>query len=147
MSLSSFVYHVFSVRCVAKSLPMTDWTDVFFYTVVLRLLHIADVPGMTAGAAKEELLTIPVFKYQPSGIQTTTADSALPDTPNAPKTSSSSSASSSSWSRHFLSRFKRDKNDIESESYTTITIPSSDDAVCSICLSEYEKDDLICKLW
>jgi len=28
-----------------------------------------------------------------------------------------------------------------------ITIPRAEDAACSICLGEYETDELICKLW
>ncbi|CAO3589328.1 unnamed protein product [Absidia cylindrospora] len=114
--------------------------------VILRLLNITDVPGMAAGASQEEILKIPTFKYQSpqeneSDTTTTTATQQI-------HTQRKSQSSLSSWSRRFMSRFSRkNKNSVAMKSYPPITITCSDDAMCSICLSEYETGDLICKLW
>ncbi|KAI8328497.1 hypothetical protein BC941DRAFT_476912 [Chlamydoabsidia padenii] len=98
---------------------------IFCLPFVLRLLRIADVPGMTVGASQEEIQGLPVFKYKPPSGPTTTTTTTLPDSDKVP---------TSSWSRRFLYRFKKNKNDIESKTYAPITIPCADDAVCSICL-------------
>ncbi|ORZ12286.1 hypothetical protein BCR42DRAFT_440066 [Absidia repens] len=116
--------------------------------VILRLLNITDVPGMTAGASQEEILKIPTFKYQAPQENESGTTTATTITTQQIYTQKKSRSSSSSWSRRLMSRFSRkNKSSVETKSYPSITISCSDDAMCSICLSEYETGDLICKLW
>ncbi|KAI8092739.1 uncharacterized protein BX664DRAFT_348005 [Halteromyces radiatus] len=109
--------------------------------VILRILNITEVPGMPMGASQEEILKIPIYKYQLQENESTT-----PATPSS-FASQRNTINSPSWTRRLFLRFKKTKNDVEDRSYPSITIPQVEDALCSICLSEYEPGDLICKLW
>ncbi|GAA5795571.1 hypothetical protein HPULCUR_000932 [Helicostylum pulchrum] len=42
---------------------------------------------------------------------------------------------------------ERKPNDSLPKTNKYLTIPKLEDAVCTICLSEYENDELVCKLW
>lgn len=81
------------------------------------------------GGTKEELAKIPVFKFKKNDVeegQTTTGSK-----PAMKKKS-------------YFSKFKKEQ-DVTTDKY--LSIPKAEDAVCTICLCEYENDELICKLW
>jgi hypothetical protein len=109
--------------------------------VALRLLNINDIPGMEAGANQEDILKIPTYKYQSlTGDGSTESTTPSDHQPKKPRFFTL-------WTRRFLTKFKKNKDDVEAKAYPPITIACADDAMCSICLSEYETGDLICKLW
>ncbi|KAI8073089.1 hypothetical protein BC940DRAFT_290515 [Gongronella butleri] len=109
--------------------------------VVLRMLNVHDVPGMTVGATNEEIENMPVYRYKKEEADAT-------PTENRSTVTLSATHKRQSWFRAFHLRLHRQKRtDVESRAYSSITITPQEDAMCSICLSEYEAGDLICKLW
>ncbi|ORZ17692.1 hypothetical protein BCR42DRAFT_350017 [Absidia repens] len=118
--------------------------------VVLRLFNITEVPWMTTGASQEEILKIPIFKYEShkgDEFNAAASGSVLTKDQAINTQRKSFSTITMSWVRRLFLRSKNKKNDIENKSYPPITMNSLEDAVCSICLSDYETGDLICKLW
>ncbi|KAI8148243.1 hypothetical protein BJV82DRAFT_709089 [Fennellomyces sp. T-0311] len=111
--------------------------------VLMRTLRLGYATGLVMGATKEEIENVPVYKYksenaeQPSTSSSPTS-SAAPAVPERKKRSS--------IFRWFFLRRPKVPADIE-RNYDPITITPAEDAVCSICLSDYEQDDLVCKLW
>lgn len=94
----------------------------------MRTFNI-NVSNVMVGGTKEELSKIPVFKYKANEEQQT--ESVKPTMKKA----------------NYFSRFRKShgKENITTNKY--LTIPKAEDAVCTICLSEYENDELVCKLW
>lgn len=79
------------------------------------------------GGTKEEISKIPTFKFKTAA--------APAETTNKP-------------SRSFFNKlFSRHNKAGPGEYYDDLIISQSEDAVCSICLTEYEDNDLIAKLW
>ncbi|CAO3598559.1 unnamed protein product [Absidia cylindrospora] len=118
--------------------------------VVLRLFNVAEVPWMTTGASQDEILKIPIFKYEShKGDEFNSATSGSGSTKDQAISNQRKlfSTITTSWVRRLFMQSKSKKNDIEDKSYPPLTMTCLEDAVCSICLSEYETDDLICKLW
>lgn len=84
------------------------------------------------GGSKEEIASIPIFRY----TSNTNDDS-----------NSTKSTQKVSNKKRKFNFFSKQQNNDDNKKYEEITIPKPEDAVCSICLCEYENNDLICKLW
>ncbi|ORX43082.1 hypothetical protein DM01DRAFT_1411679 [Hesseltinella vesiculosa] len=107
--------------------------------VILRLFHVQDVPGVTVGASQEEIQHIPVYKFKQIDDPLTSANPSFTTLPAIKKPS---------WLRSFYARLLRQKpSPADATSFPSLRIAPQEDAMCSICLSEYEPDDLLCKLW
>jgi hypothetical protein len=95
-----------------------------------------EMSGMDCqGARAEEISKISVFRFKASeeGEQGTTIKP-------------------SKASQGFLSKLihgyrHQGINDIESGSFEEIMISPAEDALCCICLSDYEDKELLCRLW
>lgn len=106
----------------------------------MRALNMTEISGMNQGAKNDEISKIPVFRYRVASTSTSTAEQ------------QQEPAASSKKSNGFFAKLLRgyrhhEVNDSESGSYEDMHISPIEDAMCCICLSEYEDNDLICKLW
>lgn len=108
----------------------------------MRMLRLGYASGLVSGASKAEVEAIPVFRYTAAdgegGNQTSTSSQQQQQQPQK------KTKKRASFFRYMLRR----PNDQENSDvvYDPITITPAEDAVCSICLSEYEHGDLVCKL-
>lgn len=95
----------------------------------MRTFNI-NISNVMVGGTKEEIAKIPVFKYKSTEEQQPT-ESATPIMKKA----------------NYFSKFTKgnSKENVTTDKY--LTIPKAEDAICTICLSEYENDELVCKLW
>ena len=130
----------------------------------MRTLRLGYASGLVTGATKEEIESVPVYKYKSSSNN----DEQLEEQEQGHGENSndnghdniSVSASSTTSTRTttrkkrrsifrwlYLLRAKQKSDDDPERNYDPITITPIEDAVCPICISEYEDDDLICKLW
>ncbi|CAO3656368.1 unnamed protein product [Mucor fragilis] len=128
--------------------------------VALRTFSI-NVTNVMVGGTKEEIAKIPVFKYKASTNPTATADgSATTQTSENPSSdtnantntfiTTTTTAKKLGFVRRIMKRPSYHNTSDQQKQHAhldTITIPRAEDAVCSICLGEYETDELICKLW
>ncbi|GAN04180.1 hypothetical protein MAM1_0057d03640 [Mucor ambiguus] len=122
--------------------------------VALRTFSI-NVTSVMVGGTKEEIAKIPVFKYKASTNPTATADDTAHTQTSAntndTNTFTTTTAKKSSFIRRIMKRPSyhntSDQQNQQHAHLDTITIPRAEDAVCSICLGEYETNELICKLW
>jgi hypothetical protein len=101
----------------------------------MRALNLTEINGMNQGARSEEISKIPVFRYKVSSSEQQ-QEQAMP-----------SKKSTGFFSRLLKGYRHHEVNDTEGGPYEDMHISSVEDAVCCICLSEYEDNDLICKLW
>ncbi|KAI8988705.1 hypothetical protein BDB01DRAFT_719129 [Pilobolus umbonatus] len=103
--------------------------------VALRAFNI-NISNVMVGGTKEELMTIPIYRFKSSHHTTSDEDS-------------KSMQHKKNIFQRLIShkRKNRNSNDSCQNEYKMISIEREEDAVCSICLSEYENNDLICKLW
>ncbi|KAI9494261.1 hypothetical protein BDB00DRAFT_318509 [Zychaea mexicana] len=130
--------------------------------VLMRALRLGYASGLVTGASKEEIDNVPVYKYKSNEPQEEVSSSITNSCDNTSRSSSFSSPRQQqqqqeqqqkqqrkkrrSIFRWFFMRRPKQQADTE-RNYDPITITPAEDAVCSICLSEYEQDDLVCKLW
>lgn len=119
----------------------------FLYAVTMRTFNI-NVSNVMKGGTKEELAKIPIFKFK----STESDDTAAPPIGNQQQQSNTDNSATMKKGNYFRRLMKRRQSakNVDSKdnvNYPHLTIPRADDAVCSICLSEYENDELICKLW
>lgn len=97
-----------------------------------------EISGMDRqGARVEEISKIPVFRFKVT--DEATAEQGVTTKP-------------SKANKGFLSKLmhgykNQGINDFESGSLEEITISPAEDALCCICLSDYEDKDLLCRLW
>lgn len=106
--------------------------------MILQVLQINNVPGVTKGATQAEINNIPIYKYK---------DDHQTNNGSATHTDNNHQQQKKSWFRRLFLKFRKSNNDLENGSYPPITIHPMEDALCSICLGEYEHDELVCKLW
>ncbi|KAG1146866.1 hypothetical protein G6F37_004482 [Rhizopus arrhizus] len=112
----------------------------WFIVVAMRAFNI-NVSTLAEGGSKEDLAKIPVFIYKTiSEVDTPSSSSTTENTKLKRKPS---------FTRRWMKRRQSTttKEEQEPSKIDNLTISRSEDAVCSICLSEYENNDLLCKLW
>ncbi|KAL9551084.1 hypothetical protein MBANPS3_004438 [Mucor bainieri] len=121
--------------------------------VALRTFSI-NVTNVMVGGTKEEIAKIPVFKYKATANPTAAADeiasTQTSENTNNTTTFTTTTAKKPSFIRRIMKRPSYHNTSDQQKQHAhldTITIPRAEDAVCSICLGEYETDELICKLW
>lgn len=114
----------------------------------MRTFNI-NISNVMVGGTKEEIAKIPVFKYRaPAGNNS--VDQQMPDVVDDTATHPQESNHTMKRANYFKKIFKRTtekKQDDLPKTNKYLTIPKVEDAVCTICLSEYEDDELVCKLW
>lgn len=121
---------------------INDYKPVNFFLCigVLRDLNMTDVEDINKDERKGEISKIPVFRYKTLSSESQESN-VVPTKGRTVK------------QRGFLPRlFKNYRNheikDLEDGAvYEEMTIASEEDALCCICLSDYEDKDLISKLW
>lgn len=104
----------------------------------MRMLRLGYASGLVSGASKAEVEAIPVFRY------TAAEGEGSNQTATTSQQSKQKTKKRTSFFRYMLRRPNEQEN--SDVVYDPITITPAEDAVCSICLSEYEHGDLICKL-
>lgn len=103
------------------------------------------------GGRDEEISRIPVYRYKAS------SESGINDNSSTSQESSVTTTTTQQPLRHKekglmskLLRFRLHQHTIDAEQglhyYDDIFITPDEDALCCICLSEYEDNDLLCKL-
>ncbi|KAG2219535.1 hypothetical protein INT45_003100 [Circinella minor] len=126
--------------------------------VLMRTLRLGYASGLVTGATKEEIENVPVYKYKSSSNNDEQRQEQEQENNNNDNTSISTSSTTSTRTTArkrrrsifrwlYLLRVKQKSDDDSERNYDPITITPIEDAVCPICISEYEDDDLICKLW
>lgn len=110
-----------------------------------------NVSAFMEGGTKEDLGKIPVFKYKaPTNEdiercdQGTSAQPQLENTESRTKPERKANFIKRWMKRHTTTMAEKEEEQQEIE---YLTISRSENALCSICLCEYENEDLICKLW
>jgi hypothetical protein len=107
----------------------------------MRTFNI-NVSTVMVGGSKEEIASIPVFKYKSMDDRHDTVsvdeEAAVVEPQKKPN-----------YIRRFMHRPTKQNEQVpqQPENLQTLTIPKQEDAICSICLSEYENNELVCKLW
>ncbi|KAI7896267.1 uncharacterized protein EV154DRAFT_492833 [Mucor mucedo] len=96
--------------------------------VAMRTFNI-NISNVMVGGSKEEIAKIPVFKYKKS---------------EAGEDEETTGSKPVMKKKSYFSKFKKEHH-VTTDKY--LSIPKAEDAVCTICLSEYENDEFICKLW
>lgn len=98
------------------------------------------------GGTKEEVRAIPVYRFKQEQADGTAETQNIGE--SQVRTSESQTQQSGYFRRTFGKFIHRKKKDEDIErSYPSISITPAQDAICSICLSEYEDSDILCKLW
>ncbi|CAO3621915.1 unnamed protein product [Cunninghamella blakesleeana] len=113
--------------------------------VMMRAMNVDYATGMV-GANKNEIQQIPIFKFKTSDNQQQDQPNTSNLASNTNKNTNSTTTSNFIWLRRiFHFPFKKNTStDLEID-YETFTLDPID-ATCTICLSNYENDELICVL-
>ncbi|KAI8337856.1 hypothetical protein BD560DRAFT_413009 [Blakeslea trispora] len=117
--------------------------------VALRAFNI-NIANIMMGGSKEEIAKIPVFRYKRAEPAQETEEAQAHSLANDHTNKSIKSVVSSkrhNWIRQFMQRHHKSKSTQDQQTYQYLTLPQSEDAVCSICLCEYENEEFVCKLW
>lgn len=105
----------------------------------MRALNMTEINGMNQGARADEISKIPVYRYRATE---------LPSERQQEQENGVVSKKSNGFFAKLLKGYRHHEvSELEGGTYEEIRITPSEDAVCCICLSEYEDNDLICKLW
>ncbi|KAI8885962.1 hypothetical protein K501DRAFT_283998 [Backusella circina FSU 941] len=112
--------------------------------VAMRAFNI-NVSNVMVGGSKEEIAALPIFKFKgdENGI------TPLPSSHNSEqKPEEIKKKKKIGFVNIFKRRQQKQQTDVleDGKEYESISM-RSEDAVCAICLSEYENNELICKLW
>lgn len=119
-------------------IPLIFCTSVVFclpcVLVIMRTLHISDdIEREELSERQEEINKIPIYRYRDGGNTNTTTIQE--------KKKKKKGILSAGFLRH------DPLEATEKGHYDEILIRPKEDALCCICLSDYEDNDLICKLW
>lgn len=110
------------------------------YLGVTNDLNITDLEALSKSNRKEEIGKIPVFRY---GSLT-----GEPQEPITPPKKTSDEHESEIIFKITQSYKKYKRGDVEDTAdFEETTITPKEDALCCICLSDYEQNDIVCKLW
>lgn len=109
----------------------------------MRTFNI-NISHVMVGGTKEEIAKIPVFKYRSPITSTTPTEPAAAAVTTVVQEQQQQPTMKKA---NYFRRFIRKPNDSLPKTNKYLTIPKLEDAVCTICLSEYENDELVCKLW
>lgn len=107
----------------------------------MRALNISEMDGMNQGGRQEEISKIPIYRFKISDNQQTQGVRTQGIT-----TQRSDKKSKGFMGKLFQGRY-RHQLDTEHGTFDDISITPTEDALCCICLSEYEDEDLLCRLW
>ncbi|CAO3636506.1 unnamed protein product [Mucor hiemalis] len=116
--------------------------------VTMRTFNI-NVSNVMKGGSKEELAKIPIFRFKSTLSDDTPTTDQQQQQQQQPQNNNNPRMKKANYFRRLMKRRQSEEN-IDSKdkvNHPHLTIPKAEDAVCSICLSEYENDELICKLW
>lgn len=124
--------------------------------VGMRVLRVGEVVGM-GGASAEDIKNIPVKRYRSRTSRPldqddnsiTIAPSTSVQQPQQPETAAQLATKVGIFTK-FMMKTRPKGKDAEPQDvrfYEPFEIPNSEDAMCAICLSAYEDDELVCHLW
>jgi hypothetical protein len=126
-------------------------TSLFYQAVGMRIMQVGE-PSEVGGATPEEIQKIPVFRFTDHTEDTNSiAESHISVKSSANR--GMEAAPRVGFFRRILRRKsgQAKPNDIETletkSDHKTISFDCSEDAICAICLSNYEQDELVCRLW
>ncbi|GAB5593393.1 hypothetical protein Unana1_08293 [Umbelopsis nana] len=131
--------------------------------VGMRVLRVGEVVGM-GGASTEDIKNIPVKRYrsrttvpvdqQHDDNSITVVPSAAPPPPPPQQSHQPETATQLATKVGIFTKFMmktrpkaKDEQPQDARFYEPFEIPNSEDAMCAICLSAYEDDELVCHLW
>lgn len=112
----------------------------------MRALNISEMDGMDQGGRQEEISKIPIYRFKISDNQQTQGITTQEITTQGITTQASDKKSKGFMGKLFQGGY-RHQLDTEHGTFDDIFIAPSEDALCCICLSEYEDEDLLCRLW
>lgn len=112
----------------------------------MRAFNI-NISTVMEGGSKEELDKIPIFRYKTHTVEQSPEQEQQGCAVSTPVEGETTKRSKSNFIRRWMKRRHGVTEQEQSSHIEALTISRSEDAICSICLSEYENDDLLCKLW
>jgi hypothetical protein len=111
-------------------------------------------PEEMGGASAEEIQKIPVLRFTFHSDETTSiAESHISIKSTGANRPPETAARVGFFRRMLLRKARQQANPVDIENpkskreYPTISFDCTEDSVCAICLSNYEQDELICRLW
>jgi hypothetical protein len=93
---------------------------------------VTGVDPVDSSEREQEIGKIPIYRYKDSEVAVGNSQTAIKEKKKKGR---------------FSNLFHHPLDATEKGSYDEIQISPKEDAMCCICLSEYEDSDLICKLW
>lgn len=107
----------------------------------MRVLNIPEMDGMDQGGRQEEISKVPVYRFRVSEHQQT------PGVTTQPPEQKSKGILGHLMPAGAGGKGFRHRLDAEQGPVDDMFITPSEDAMCCICLAEYEDQDLLCRLW
>ncbi|KAG2181190.1 hypothetical protein INT43_008772 [Umbelopsis isabellina] len=150
---------IFCLPCVLGesviSKAISDVKNVLFKPLLLVGLRIMQVgePSEIGGASPEEIKKIPVLRFTADPNETSSIAESHISIRSAVPQRSEQHPRVGFFRRVLLKKTRKAKSQPDSqppkskEEYQSISFDNSEDAVCAICLSNYEQDELVCRLW
>ncbi|CAO3660090.1 unnamed protein product [Umbelopsis vinacea] len=121
--------------------------------VGMRIMQVGE-PAEMGGASPEEIQKIPVLRFTFHSDETTSiAESHISIKSTGTTRPPDTAARVGFFRRMLLRKARQQANPVDIENskskreYPTISFDYTEDSVCAICLSNYEQDELICRLW
>ncbi|KAI9290309.1 hypothetical protein BC943DRAFT_270579 [Umbelopsis sp. AD052] len=126
--------------------------------VGMRVLRVGEVVGM-GGASTEDIKNIPVkrFRSRAAPVDNPIDDNSITVAPSVPapivqpqQETATQLATKVGIFTKFMMKTRpkgKDQQPQDIRFYEPFEIPNSEDAMCAICLSAYEDDELVCHLW
>lgn len=102
----------------------------------MRLLNILEMDGMDQGARHEEISKVPVYRFRVSQSQQTQGVTTQP-----------SERKGKGILGNLMRKRHRHQLDAEQGPVDDMCITPAEDAMCCICLADYEDQDLLSRLW